>query len=341
MDKFIAVTGGGTGGHLSIAKVFIDYFSSLKYKVIYIGSTKGADKSWFESYDNITKAYFLGTTTVVDKNIYNKIKAMINIFKQTIKAAKILKKHNISKTISVGGFSASAVSFATILSRKQLYIHEQNSVMGRLNKVCKPFADEVFGSYDNATYKVDYPVDEIYFKHQRVRKDIKHIIFLGGSQGSVAINNFAISIAAMLHKKNITISHQTGKKHISKVLQQYDKLGLSVDCFDFSDKLFDKLHKSDMAVCRAGAGTVWELCAMGLAAIFVPYPYAAQNHQWSNAKFLKEKKACDIIDEKNLNSQIVQDFIENFNEKQSSLMIQQILPNGIENMTKRILDDDN
>ncbi len=340
MDKFIAVTGGGTGGHLSIGKVFIDYLHSIGYQVIYIGSTAGADKKWFESYDNITRAYFLETTTVVDRNIFGKMKALLNIFRQTIKAVQILKIHNISKVISVGGFSASAGSFGAIIARKQLFLHEQNSVMGRLNKVCKPFATEVFGSYDNATYKVDYPVDERYFKLQRVRTQIRHIIFLGGSQGSVAINDFAVRLAPSLHKKGITISHQTGEKHISKVRQQYEKLGLKVDSFGFTDKLFDKLRKSDIAVCRAGAGTVWELCAMGLPAVFVPYPYAASDHQRYNAKFLKELSLCDIVDEKELKPQIVIEFIENFKQDQSLRMIQQISQHGIKNMTKRILDDD-
>lgn len=337
MYKYIAISGGGTGGHLSIAKIIIDKFYGLNFKVIYIGSTKGADKTWFENYENIEKAYFLPTTGVVDKNIFGKMKAMVNILKQTSKAINILKTHNISKVISVGGFSAAPASFATIVSRKQLFIHEQNSVMGMLNRLCKPFAKEVFGSYDNATYKIDYPVNQIYFKLQRKRKYIKHIIFLGGSQGSVAINNFALKVAPILHKNDIKISHQTGEKHTENIKQSYENIGIKVDCFGFTDKLFDKLEKSDMAVCRAGAGTVWELCAMGLPAIFLPYPYAASNHQWSNAKFLKDIKACEIVDEKNITQDILMKFITNFKQKQSTLMTQQISPNQTDKIIKSIL----
>ena len=79
---------------------------------------------------------------------------------------------------------------------------------------------------------------------------------------------------------------------------------------------------------------------MGLPAVFVPYPYAASDHQRYNAKFLKELSLCDIVDEKELKPQIVIEFIENFKQDQSLRMIQQISQHGIKKMTKRILDDD-
>ncbi len=335
----IVVTGGGTGGHLSIAKEIIDNLSKRGYSVIFMGSTKGADKEWFDGYENLSRSYFFDTTGVVDKKLFGKIISVYKIFKATIQALFLLHKHKVSKVISVGGFSAGAASFATILSLKHLYIHEQNSVMGRLNKICSIFAKEVYGSYNNATKKVSYLVSKRYFIDKSPNKKVKTIIFLGGSQGSKAINSFALKIANKLDDMGINIIHQTGKNSEKDIKQRYEDMGMSVDIFGFSTKLFDKLKTADIAVCRAGAGTVWELCAMGLPAIFVPYPYAASNHQYFNAKFLKDLNLCEIIDEQDLNIDKLMKFINTDISILSKKLTKLIDKNGTDDMIDDILKE--
>ncbi|MCK5294045.1 MAG: glycosyltransferase, partial [Arcobacteraceae bacterium] len=210
-DKFIVVTGGGTGGHLSVAKSLIYELDNRGYKVIFIGSTKGADKAWFENEAKIYKSYFMNTKGVVNQGFIGKIKSLNMIFKAMLSCIKIFNKYKIQKVISVGGFSASPASFASIFTQSELYIHEQNSIMGKLNKITSKFAKEVFSSYDkNSTIK-DYPINQTFFKYSRIRENIKTIIFLGGSQGAKAINNFALELAPLLKEKNIKIIHQTGK----------------------------------------------------------------------------------------------------------------------------------
>ena len=104
--KSIVITGGGTGGHLSVAKSLIDEFYELGYDIIFIGSNKGADKSWFEYEKKLSKAYFFNTKGVVNQKIFGKIKSLFFIFIAMIRTIIILKKHNAFKVISVGGFSA-------------------------------------------------------------------------------------------------------------------------------------------------------------------------------------------------------------------------------------------
>ena len=211
MSKTIVVTGGGTGGHLSVAKSFIEEFHKRGYKVIFIGSTKGADKQWFQDDPKLFKTYFMDTRGVVNQNLLGKFTSLYMIFKAVIKSIKIFKQNNVSKVISVGGFSAAPASFGAIISKKDFYIHEQNSVMGRLNKLTAKRAKEVFSSYSKNSKVEDYPINEKFFEHSRIRDDIKTIIFLGGSQGASAINNFALKVASKLNDMNINIIHQTGK----------------------------------------------------------------------------------------------------------------------------------
>ena len=194
-NKYIVITGGGTGGHLSVARSFIEEFYSLGYKVIFIGSSKGADQDWFKNENKLFRSYFLDTKGVVNQGFFGKIKSLFMIFKAMIKSIKIFNTYKVYKVISVGGFSAAPASFATIFTKNDFYIHEQNSIMGKLNLITSKFAKEIFSSYDKNSSIKDYPINQKFFQYARIREKISTIIFLGGSQGASAINDFAIKIA--------------------------------------------------------------------------------------------------------------------------------------------------
>lgn len=202
----------------------------------------------------------------------------------------IFDKYDVKKVISVGGFSAAPATFAAITSFGcKLYIHEQNSVMGKLNEITSKFASKLFSSFDSKSEVKDYPVSEEFFDNARIRDELKSIIFLGGSQGAKAINDFAIKVAPKLKSLGLKIIHQTGKNDYERVKEQYDKLKIEVDVFAFSKDISQKMSEADFAVSRAGASTLWELCANSLPTLFVPYPYAAKDHQYTNAKFIEKR----------------------------------------------------
>jgi UDP-N-acetylglucosamine--N-acetylmuramyl-(pentapeptide) pyrophosphoryl-undecaprenol N-acetylglucosamine transferase len=286
----ILITGGGTGGHLAIAKAFKEELIKKDIKPIYVGSTIGQDKQWFENDKDFSQKYFLASTGVVNKSGFAKIKAIFNMISQTFKAIKIIKENNIEKVICVGGFSSAPASFAAVILKKELFIHEQNSVVGKLNSILRPYAKEFFSSYDEESKVKDYPIKDIFFQKQRVREKIETIIFLGGSQGARNINNFAMTVAKKLDNMGIKIIHQTGQSDYQEVIAFYKKEAILADVFVFSKNLEEKITQADFAISRAGASTLWESCANGLPTLFVPYPYAAADHQYYNAKFLEEKE---------------------------------------------------
>jgi UDP-N-acetylglucosamine--N-acetylmuramyl-(pentapeptide) pyrophosphoryl-undecaprenol N-acetylglucosamine transferase len=336
-NSTILVTGGGTGGHLSVAKSLIDEFHTRGYNIIFIGSTKGADKSWFEFEKKLTKAYFLDTKGVVNQNKFAKIKSLYMIFKAMITSLKIIKKYNVSKIISVGGFSAAPASFASLFSNADFYIHEQNSIMGKLNKITSKFAKEVFSSYDKSSLIKDYPINQEFFKHTRIRNNIKTIIFLGGSQGAKAINDFAIQLAPLLKEKNINIIHQTGKNDFIRIQNKYKQLNIQAEVFDFSKNILEFMNKSDFAISRAGASTLWELSALGLASLYVPYPYAAANHQYYNAKFLFDDNLCLLVNQSELNSSIIDNILALNIQNISAKLINSIQKDGVNKIVNKIV----
>lgn len=332
MKNKVIVTGGGTGGHLSVARSFIDEFHSRGFDVIFIGSQKGQDKQWFENYPKLYKSYFLDTKGVVNQKIIGKIISLSMILKAVLKSRKIIKKYDVSKVISVGGFSAAAASFAAILTKTDFYIHEQNSVVGRLNKLTSKYAKEVFSSYLESSKVKDYPISQKFFDYSRVRKEVKTVIFLGGSQGARAINEFALKVAPKLKEMNINIIHQTGKNDFKTMQDEYKKLGIEVDVFDFSSDLIEKMNQADFAVSRAGASTLWELVALGIPTFFIPYPYAAANHQYFNAKYLLDNDLCFLQNENELDENFFFESLKNNIELKSNQLLQTIQKNAVKNI---------
>lgn len=332
----IVITGGGTGGHLSIAKAVAKAYNKIGIKPIYIGSTKGQDKAWFEESELFSQTIFLSTSGVVNQNFFGKIKSLINIFKLSLHVKKILKQNGVKKVFSVGGYSASSAAIAAVLNGTPLFIHEQNAYIGKLNKLLRPFAKIFFSSYDEKSLAKDYPVESEWFNIQKDTKSLKTIAFLGGSQGARAINEIAIQIAPYLKEKNIKIVHQTGKEY-EKIKEFYEKNNINADVFEFFSPLYEKLKDVDLAISRSGAGSMWELCAANIFTIFIPYPFAAGDHQYFNAKVLEDKNACKIIRQKDLNKDALISAIEsiNFNDMKTSLK-GLIKPNGAEKIVEII-----
>jgi len=339
LDK-IVITGGGTGGHLKVAQVFMNEFYKRGYKAIYIGSKNGQDKQWFEQERKLQKALFLDSKGVVNKNFWGKIKALFQIVKLALYCNEIFDKLKVTKVISVGGYSAAPATFGAIMtSGCKLYIHEQNSRMGKLNALTSYFATEVFSSYDINSRVRDYPVDAKFFDEARIRKNVKTIIFLGGSQGAKSINNFALKVASQLTSMGISIIHQTGKEDFARVSQKYQTMDIQADVFDFCNNIEQKMAKADFAVSRSGASTLWELSANALPTLFIPYPYAAQNHQYYNAEFLVNKGLAFVKTESELTQDFFFDCLKKDLAQMSKGLAESIMSDSIEVIVDIILNE--
>ena len=281
----IAITGGGTGGHLTIAKAIKEELNRRGIYPIFIGSTYGQDRSWFENDKGWKATYFFDTSGVVNKKGFGKVSSLANILNYSLKVRDIFKKEGIEAVFSVGGYSAAPASFGAILWRKKFYIHEQNSRMGKLNKILSPFAKQLFSTY---LYGDPYPVRESFFQKARERSKLETIIFLGGSQGAKRVNDFAMEV---VKSGRYRVIHQTGERDFERCQNFYRENGLldRVEFFKFDNNLVDRMAEADLAVSRAGASTLFELVSNQLPTIFIPYPYASQNHQYYNARWVADK----------------------------------------------------
>jgi len=315
----IVMTGGGTGGHLAIIKAVKEQLKNEE--LIYIGSTKGQDKQWFENDDDFQEKYFFDTRGVVNQRGIAKLKSLWMMFQAMREARKLLKKYDAKVVFSVGGFSSAATAFAAKSMGIPLVIHEQNAALGSLNKLMKPYAKAFISSYLEESPIKAYPIKEVFFENARVRGDVQTVIFLGGSQGAKAINELALSIAPELKNRGMKIIHQAGVNNIDKVEKAYGDLGIEAEVFGFTSKLEDYMKKADFAIARAGASTLWELSATALPTLFIPYPYAASDHQFYNAQFLVEKDLAWLMREDAIDKEKVLSMLdENMETKSKGLM---------------------
>ena len=317
----LCITGGGTGGHLMIAEALVKAAVIDGHEVIFIGSTSGQDRKYFQENSAFSHVYFLETTGVVNQKGFGKLKALFKVFKAFLTSRALLKKHKIRATYSVGGFSAAPASFASLSRFIPLFIHEQNAVEGRLNTLLKPYAKRFISAYDNNSPIKGYPVKDEFFDNSRVRNELKTIIFLGGSQGAKAINDLALSVAKELQTLGIKIIHQAGEKDFLRVKEEYKSLHVDVELYAFTTELDTIMSNADLAVSRAGASTLWELCANGLPAFFIPYPHAAGDHQYYNARFIVENSLgwCERESE-DLKSKLLSILNEELEAKSRSLL---------------------
>ena len=338
-NSTIVICGGGTGGHLAVAKALNEELISRGCRTIFVGSSSGQDKMWFENDAGFSEKFFLPSSGVVNKKGLGKFFSLFNILNLAFKCRKIFKAHAVKAVVSVGGYSAAPAAFAAIISRTPLFIHEQNAVIGNLNKLLKPLAKGFFSSYFKPVFS--YPVAERFFSSARLRSELKTVMFLGGSQGAAAINSLALKLAPIFKQKGVKIIHQCGKNGLESLQEEYKKLALGSDeleLFDFDPKIELKMSRADLAISRAGAGTLWELTANALPSVFVPYPYAANNHQVFNAKFLVDQNLAKFCFQKG--SEIDADEMLNLINEIDIAQISSKLSNQIDNGGARKIADE-
>ncbi|WP_457602920.1 undecaprenyldiphospho-muramoylpentapeptide beta-N-acetylglucosaminyltransferase [Nitratifractor sp.] len=302
------MTGGGTGGHLAIVRAVKRELEGRR--LVYVGSTSGQDRRWFGEDETFGTKYFLETRGVVNQGLGGKIRSLRMLAGAVKKSMGILRKQEAAVVFSVGGYSAAPTALAAKMLGIPLVIHEQNAVPGALNRLLKPFAAVYLSAFEEESPVRAYPIDEIFFEKARLRQELRSVLFLGGSQGAAAINRLALELAPVLKARGIEIVHQAGERHLEKVRNAYREMGIEAEVFGFSDRIPEYMQQADFAVARAGASTLWELAANGLPTLFIPYPYAAGDHQYRNAEYLVQRRLAWVMRESELETGKVLDLMK-------------------------------
>jgi UDP-N-acetylglucosamine--N-acetylmuramyl-(pentapeptide) pyrophosphoryl-undecaprenol N-acetylglucosamine transferase len=316
----VVITGGGTGGHIFAGVAIAEALQRLypDTKLIFIGSSEGLETRLVPKAGYILKTLCLGR--LVGQRFVSRLKTLLQIPIAIFTAIYYLKKFKAQAIVGVGGFAAGPCIVAGALLRIPIYVLEQNSILGFTNQIATKLARKVFTAFDVIPVGVDStkcmytgnPSRTTMVPIEKTKHSKFNIFAFGGSQGATGINKLLTEACQILAAKgySLEICHQTGPNDFDWVKKYYKSNGIEAMVFSFIDDMQKRYADADLVVCRAGAGTISELAATQNAAIFIPFPFAAQNHQEKNARVVESKGAAIVLSQRTTTSALLADEIE-------------------------------
>lgn len=309
----VIIAGGGTGGHIfpgvAIAREF--QRRDAQNEVIFIGTAQGLETKIVPREGFPLE--LIRVAALKSVSMARRIKSLLMLPNSFLEVRRLLKRINPDVVIGVGGYSSGPVLLLAALSGYPTMVIEPNALPGFTNRVLARFIDraavtfEVSKPYFNGKAEITgNPVrPEFLNVAKKQRTERCHILIFGGSQGAHAINVAMVEALSHLaaYKDRLSITHQTGEKDLAEVRAGYEQAGWQADVRPFIDKIVDEFTRADLIICRAGATTVAELTAAGKAAVMVPFPLAADDHQRKNAEALQSAGAGRMIVQQELSGE--------------------------------------
>lgn len=319
----VVIAGGGTGGHLfpglAIAQEFMT--RNERNTVLFVSTGNPLERSVLNETD--FKLETITAEGIKGRGLWNQVKSAVKIPKGVIESIRILKNYKPDLIIGLGSYSAGPVTVGAWLLGTKIALHEQNILPGITNRILSRFADRIYVSFKDT--KTRFDPDKTRLTGNPVRRELLNhrandaifgsksfcVLIVGGSQGAHSINMTVIEALSHLTKKeNLYFVHQTGTADAQTVKEAYRRQDIPATVQSFFKQMAPQYKQADLIICRAGATTVAEVTALGKAVIFIPFPFAADNHQALNADTLAREGAAEMILEKDLNARILSQKIE-------------------------------
>lgn len=312
----VLIAAGGTGGHIypgiAVAKEILRREPGSE--ILFVGTARGLETKIVP--ENGFRLSLINSAGLKNVGFMGKIKGLTILPKSFLEARKLLKDFNPDVVIGAGGYvSGPALLVASFMGFPTL-VMDSNALPGFTNRRLAKFVDKAALTFDDALpyfgskgIVTGNPVREEFFEiTPKSRGDKMNILIFGGSQGARAINNAMIEALPSLlaDKDKIAITHQTGESDFERIQGAYAEGGWEgADVRRYIPNIVEEFEKADVVICRAGATTCAELAASGKAAIMVPLPTAADDHQRKNAEALVRAGAAKMILQKDLTGEVL------------------------------------
>ena len=307
----LLVVAAGTGGHVYPALAVAERLRTMGVDVSWLGTAAGIESRLVPA-----AGFPLHVSAVAGlrgKGVVRWLAAPLLLLRSALGSIVVLSRVRPHVVLGMGGYGAGPGGLVARLLGIPLVIHEQNAIPGLTNRILAWFATRVleafpasFGSRRRAIHTgnpvraslAGSPAPEARLSN---RSDRLRVLVTGGSQGARALNEAVPSaLAERSLGGKVAVRHQCGGAHEAATRDRYDLLEAEADVVAFIEDMASAYEWADVAVCRAGAMTVAELAAAGVASILVPFPYATDDHQSRNARFLAERGAAIVIPESRL-----------------------------------------
>jgi UDP-N-acetylglucosamine--N-acetylmuramyl-(pentapeptide) pyrophosphoryl-undecaprenol N-acetylglucosamine transferase len=327
--KTILIMAGGTGGHIFPGLAVAEQMRAAGWEVVWMGARGGMEERLVPKHGY--RAAWIRAKAARGKGIVHKLLLPANLLVSFWESARHIRKLRPDVVLGLGGYVAFPGGMMASLWNRPLALHEQNAIPGLANKVLAQISDKVMAGFPQALKGAEWTGNPVRADIAAIpspegrfagRQGPLKILVVGGSLGAQALNEAMPRALALLENRPLVV-HQAGEKHLDALRKHYKDAGVQGELVAFIDDMARRYAEADLVICRAGAVTVAELSAGGMASILVPFPHAVDDHQTANGKFLADRGAAILIQQRDLTPQALAQRIQALNRSRLLEMARQ------------------
>lgn len=347
IKKPVMIMAGGTGGHVYPALAVADELRARGISVVWLGTRKGIEARLVPEAG--IPVDWMGVNGLRGKGVLQLMMAPFNLLLACAQAMRIIMKHKPCVVLGMGGFVSGPGGLVAWLLRKPLLIHEQNAIPGLTNRLLAKVTGRVMvafpGSFNKHSMHVGNPVRKSIASIESPvtrfdnRSDALRLLVFGGSLGASRFNEvIPLALAKLDPEQRPQIRHQSGSKNIEQAQKNYADVGIKAQIDAYIDDMAEAYQWADLVICRSGAMSISEISAAGVASILVPYPYAVDDHQTANARYLSDAGAAILLPQKEMTVERLVEILTDFTRVQSKAMAKKALSLGMPESTNIVTE---
>ncbi len=299
MSRCALIMAGGTGGHIFPGLAVAESLRDAGWRVHWLGVPGNMESQWVPQRGFAFEPVEFGG--VRGKGFASLVFMPLRLLKAFWQSLQVVRRVQPNVVVGLGGYITFPGGMMSVLMGKPLVLHEQNSVAGMANKVLAGVADRIYSAFPDVLKKgiwVGNPLRQDFLNKPAPQERFAgrtgplKLWVVGGSLGAQALNDIVPKALALLPEASRpVVVHQSGAKQIEALKANYAQAGVKAELTPFIQDTAQAFADADLIICRSGASTVTEIAAVGAAAIYVPFPFAVDDHQTTNANFLVKQGA--------------------------------------------------
>ena len=311
---------GGTGGHVFPALAVADEMKKAGWRVVWLGAKAGMEAELVPRHGY--EMEFIRFSGLRGKGIVRMALLPLNLLIAFWQSARVIFKVRPDVVLGMGGYVSFPGGMMAAGLNRPLVVHEQNSIAGLANRVLAEVADRRLAGFPGVLRKSQFAGNPVRAaiaqlpapaERFRGRAGPLKLLVIGGSLGAQALNQTVPqSLALMPSERRPQVTHQAGVRHLSELRDSYAAAGVAGETVAFIDDMATSYASADLVICRAGALTIAELAAAGVASVLVPFPHAVDDHQRHNARFLADAGAAVLVPQRELSPRRLADLLLGF-----------------------------
>src|SRR6266513_3008256 len=320
MARPLMIMAGGTGGHVFPGLAVADHLRKAGWRVVWLGAKTGMEATLVPKHGyDMAWVSFSG---VRGRGLLPFLFLPLRLLVAFWQSARAIFAHRPDVVLGMGGYISFPGGMMAALLGRALVVHEQNAIPGLANKVLAGVADRVLCAFPGALKRATVTGNPVRPEIAAIAApEIRYaegsgplrILVVGGSLGAKALNDVVPRALALVPgERRPIVTHQSGAQHVASLRQAYSSAGVQARTPAFIDDMAEAYAGADLVVCRAGATTVAEIAAAGVASILVPYPYAVDDHQRANARFLADAGAAVLVPQSELSAESLAKLLTGF-----------------------------